>query len=84
MNAPHTYFIVIEGLDGSGKSEITRRLALLSIGQMDGERVLFTYEPHDPSVAGDYIRAVLRQEFSIAPQTLALAYALNRADQTTA
>lgn len=80
MNAPHTYFIVIEGLDGSGKSEITRRLALLSIGQMDGERVLFTYEPHDPSVAGDYIRAVLRQEFSIAPQTLALAYALNRAD----
>lgn len=80
MNTPHTYFIVIEGLDGSGKSEITRRLALLSIGQMDGERVLFTYEPHDPSVAGDYIRAVLRQEFSIAPQTLALAYALNRAD----
>lgn len=80
INDTSTFFIVIEGLDGSGKSEITRRLSLLIAEQLGNDRVLFTYEPHDPSVAGDYIRAVLRQEFAIAPRTLALAYALNRAD----
>jgi dTMP kinase len=74
-----SFFLVIEGLDGAGKTEVTRRLADVLRARL-GERVLLTYEPHDPSVAGDYIRQVLAKEFTVTPRTLALAYALNRAD----
>ena len=74
-----SFFLVIEGLDGSGKTEVTRRLAGLLEARF-GDRVMLTYEPHDPSVAGEYIRQVLAKQIRISPRTLALAYALNRAD----
>ena len=75
---PH-FFIVLEGLDGSGKSEISRRLHERMSGAL-GEHVLLTYEPHDPSAAGEYIRQILRKEIAVSSRTLALAFALNRAD----
>lgn len=72
-------FIVLEGLDGSGKSELSRRLRA-QLSERYGDRVLLTYEPYDPCVAGDYLRQALRKEITVSNRTLALAYALNRAD----
>ncbi len=74
------FFLVLEGLDGSGKSEISRRLADLLRAALGDEGVLHTYEPHDPSAAGLYIRQVLHKEIAVSARTLALAFALNRAD----
>jgi dTMP kinase len=74
------FFLVLEGLDGSGKSEISRRLCARLSESLGADRVLHTFEPHDPSAAGVYIRQVLAKEIRVAPRTLALAYALNRAD----
>jgi dTMP kinase len=74
-----SFFLVLEGLDGSGKSEAARRLGAI-LAEKFRERVLLTYEPHDPSAAGEFIRQVLAKEIRISPRTLALAYALNRAD----
>ncbi len=79
MNDPHAFFLVIEGLDGSGKSEISRRLAELMRSTLD-DRVMLTFEPHDPSAAGLYIRRVLRKKIIVSSHTLALAFALNRSD----
>ncbi len=77
--AARSFFLVLEGLDGAGKTEITRRLADI-LREKFGDRVLLTYEPHDPSVAGAYIRQALAKQITVSPRTLALAYALNRAD----
>lgn len=76
------FFLVIEGLDGSGKTEMARRLtaALRSANENGERRVLLTYEPHDPSFGGEFIRQVLRKAIVVSPRTLALAYAANRAD----
>lgn len=74
------FFLVIEGLDGSGKSLITRLLAEALESVVGEQRVLLSYEPHDPSAAGQYIRDVLAHRIKATPYTLALAYALNRAD----
>ncbi len=74
------FFLVLEGLDGSGKSEVSRRLAALLIETLGADRVLLTYEPHDPSAAGEYCRDVLAKRISVSARTLALAFALNRAD----
>jgi dTMP kinase len=74
-----SFFLVLEGLDGSGKTEVARRLAGI-LQESLGERVMLTYEPHDPSVAGEYIRQVLAKQIVVSSRTLALAYALNRAD----
>lgn len=77
--ASDSFFLVIEGLDGSGKSEISRRL-VQALRQTMGERVKLTFEPHDPSSAGLYIRQVLTKRIAVSPRTLALGFALNRAD----
>lgn len=75
------FFLVIEGLDGSGKSEVSRRLAAI-VREAISNRVLLTYEPNDPSAAGVFIREVLAHKIQTSPRALALAYALNRADHT--
>lgn len=73
-------FIVIEGLDGSGKSTAAKALAQLLESRFS-KNVLHTYEPHDPSCGGDYIRAVLKKQITqFHHRTLALAYAANRLD----
>lgn len=74
------FFLVIEGLDGSGKTELSIRLNhLLSITL--GENARLTFEPHDPSCAGLFIRQVLMKKIrKVSDKTLALAFAANRLD----
>jgi thymidylate kinase len=75
-----SFFLVLEGMDGSGKSEISRRLTEKLSTSLGAEQVLHTYEPHNDSAAGEYIRDVLGKRITISARTLALAFALNRAD----
>lgn len=75
----HSFFLVIEGLDGTGKSEVSRHLTRM-LRQTMGERVLLTFEPHDPSAAGLFIRQALTKRIRTSARALALAYALNRVD----
>jgi dTMP kinase len=76
----HSLFIVIEGLDGSGKTTATRHLGELLEERLPG-KILRTFEPNDDSCAGEYIRQVLRKEITtFNPRTLALAFAANRLD----
>ena len=71
---------MIEGLDGSGKTEVAFRLAQV-LEQAFPNQIKLTFEPHDPSCAGLFIRQVLKKRIAdVAPRTLALAYAANRAD----
>lgn len=77
--AANNFFLVIEGLDGSGKSEISRRLKQ-ALQAAHGPDVELTFEPHDPSAAGLFIRQVLARQIETSDRTLALAFALNRAD----
>ncbi|MCB9233977.1 MAG: dTMP kinase [Bacteroidia bacterium] len=73
-------FIVIEGLDGSGKTTAGRRLVEILDRENPG-KIKFTYEPHDPSAAGLYIRQVLMKKIrDFTPRVLALAFATNRLD----
>jgi len=77
-----SYFIVVEGMDGSGKTGITRQLRSV-LSQTQGDNVALTFEPHDPSAAGLYIRNALTKRIKATPLALALAFALNRADHNT-
>lgn len=77
--ADDSFFLVIEGMDGAGKSGIARQLHD-SLAPAHRDRVKLTYEPHDPSAAGYYIREVLAQRIKAGPRALALAFALNRVD----
>lgn len=73
-------FIAIEGLDGSGKSSAARQLTEM-LNESNNGAVLLTYEPHDPSCAGVFIRQVLTKEIqTFTPRVLALAFAANRLD----
>lgn len=74
------FFVVLEGLDGSGKSAIGARLAEHLAEACGADRVLYSFEPHDPSAAGAFIRDVLAKRIASTPRTLALAFALNRMD----
>jgi dTMP kinase len=74
------FFLAIEGLDGSGKSEISIRLNHL-LSMTLGDSVKLTFEPHDPSCAGLFIRQVLMKRIRrVSDKTLALAFAANRLD----
>lgn len=77
--ATNNFFLVIEGLDGSGKTEISRMLKR-TLQETHGKDVELTFEPHDPSAAGQFIRQVLAKRITTKDRTLALAFALNRAD----
>ncbi|MFK7947019.1 MAG: dTMP kinase [Saprospiraceae bacterium] len=73
-------FIVIEGLDGSGKTSAGRRLRNI-LDESYTNRIKSTYEPHDPSCGGIYIRQVLMKKITeFHPRVLALAFAANRLD----
>lgn len=73
-------FIVIEGLDGSGKTTASKRLAELLEEAFPG-CIRRTFEPEDDCCAGLFIRQCLRKEITdFHPKMLALAYAANRLD----
>jgi dTMP kinase len=79
-NDKNTFFLVVEGLDGTGKSSITRALVQILQATL-GKNVKLTFEPHDPSCAGLFIRQILmRKLLNVPAKTLALAFAVNRAD----
>jgi len=74
------FFLVIEGLDGSGKTELSIRLNHL-LSMTLGENAKLTFEPHDPSCVGLFIRQVLMKRIKrVSDKTLALAFAANRLD----
>jgi len=73
-------FIVIEGLDGSGKTTVAKRLLEVANHEFIG-KIKFTYEPNDPSAAGEFIRDILMKKITqFHPRVLAYAFATNRLD----
>lgn len=79
MGTKTSFFLVIEGLDGSGKTEMARRLTK-NLRFQFGDDVNLTFEPHDPSCAGLFIRQVLTKKVKADSLTIALAFAANRLD----
>lgn len=77
--AQESFFIVIEGIDGAGKTSIAERL-LQVLRQTHGDDVLLTQEPHDKSLVGAEIRQALKREFPLSPLELAQAFSLNRSN----
>ncbi len=78
-----SHFIVIEGLDGSGKSTASENLAKVLESQY-GKKVKRTFEPHNDSVGGKFIRDILTKKISeFHPRILPLAFAANRLDHCT-
>ncbi len=75
--ANNSFFVVIEGIDGAGKTSIARELCNI-LRQTLGENVLLTEEPHNESLMGAEIRSALRRERELRPVELAQAFALNR------
>lgn len=74
-----SFFVVIEGIDGAGKTSVARALNNI-LRQTLGENVLLTEEPHNESLMGADIRSALRQERELSPVELAQAFALNRSN----
>ena len=73
-------FIVIEGLDGSGKSSASKALAAM-LDPMGVGKVKLTYEPNNDMVGGAFIRDILTKKHTgFTPEILPLAFATNRLD----
>lgn len=73
-------FIVIEGLDGSGKSTAGKQLAEKLHSRLH-KKVQLTHEPNKDYCGGDYIRAVLAKKITeFHPRVLPLSFAANRLD----
>ena len=77
--ADDNFFFVIEGMDGAGKTSVARYLHD-ALTPAHGDGVTLTYEPHNPSAAGEHIRDVLAQRKKVSPLSLAYAFAHNRVD----
>lgn len=73
-------FIVIEGLDGSGKTTASKHLAN-HLQKKAGKNILRSYEPNDESCGGNFIRQALEKKIThVNPRTLLYAFAANRLD----
>ncbi len=70
-------FIVIEGLDGSGKTTQVERLK--DYFQARGESCHVTAEPTEMPT-GRLIRSILRRELTVDPRTLAALFAADRVE----
>ena len=76
-------FIVIEGLDGSGKSSASAAL-MERLEQHRKGKVKRTYEPNNICCAGEFIRDVLEKRIpQFDPFVLSLGYAANRLDHNS-
>ena len=73
-------FIVIEGIDGSGKSEQFQRLTKRL--KRRGYNLVATREPTKVYPVGRLIERVLRMEEQVSEEALALLFAADRADHT--
>ena len=74
------FFIVIEGLDGVGKTYISNLLVRSLRASLGDSKVKITNEPHEQSCAGIYIRQVLAKQINTTSKLLATAFASNRLD----
>ncbi len=73
-------FIVIEGLDGSGKSTAAQRLTEVLENQHK-VKVTLSHEPNRDYCGGNYIRDVLEKKITeFHPRVLPLSFAANRLD----
>ncbi len=73
-------FIVIEGLDGSGKTSASKELFSM-LDTVHKGHIKSTFEPNDASCAGPYIREILTKKVTnFDPHVLPLAFATNRLD----
>jgi dTMP kinase len=73
-------FIVIEGLDGSGKTTASR-LLMQKLEASFPNKIKNSFEPHDASTSGLFIRQILTKKITqFDPRVLALAFAANRLD----
>ncbi|TCI92148.1 dTMP kinase [Tenacibaculum sp. M341] len=73
-------FIAIEGLDGTGKSTIAKLLSYFIQNTLE-KNVKLTFEPHDPSCGGLFIRQILEKKIrNFSNETLMTAFAANRLD----
>jgi dTMP kinase len=80
MSEKKSLFIVIEGLDGSGKSSASRALVEMLEKTHKGH-IKQSYEPHDASCGGLLIRDILTKKHTgFTPNLLPLAFATNRLD----
>ncbi len=76
-------FIVIEGLDGSGKSSASAALKQRLEHQLGG-KIKRTYEPNNSMCGGEFIRDILEKRIKqFDPYVLSLAYAANRLDHNS-
>jgi dTMP kinase len=73
-------FIVFEGIDGSGKSEQSRRLK--DNLEEKNYKVLYTTEPTRNQPIGKLIRGILSENALISEEALALLFAADRTDHT--
>lgn len=72
-----SFFVVIEGMDGAGKTANAWRLFDILFQTHSGD-VLLTSEPDEHSLLGDELRKALARQISLSPVTLAQAFAINR------
>ena len=73
-------FIVIEGLDGSGKTSVSTQLAK-DLDPTNKGFIVRTNEPNDDMVGGQFIRDILTKKHTdYTPEVLPLAFAANRLD----
>ena len=73
-------FIVIEGLDGSGKTTASKELFSM-LDTLHKGHIKSTFEPNDASCAGPFIRGILTKKITdFHPNVLPLAFATNRLD----
>jgi len=76
-------FIVIEGLDGSGKSTAAQHMIPLLESELH-VHVTLTHEPNRNYCGGNYIRDVLEKKITaFHPRVLPLSFAANRLDHCT-
>lgn len=74
-----SFFIVIEGVDGAGKTANAWRLFDI-LFQSHGADVLLTNEPDEDRLLGSELRKALARQISLSPVMLAQAFAINRMD----
>lgn len=77
MHFDRPLFIVLEGIDGSGKT--TQARLLESRLSKENRPVHRTFEPTDNKI-GRTIRAIIRQEDKVHPETLAALFVADRLD----